>query len=94
MAELIISTGDAHVDSYTRTFDRLELRMTMWDDSSRRVLATGVVELHDSGTWDCDGIIRIPDLDADGLQGFGIVDTDGVVTLSFSAQGIDVGDLR
>ena len=92
MAEVLLVTGDSTVRRYTRTFDSLEVELTMWDESAKTLRAEGVTRLEDDGTHECDGVVRVPELDRldEGL-GYGIVDTDGNVTLRFRAHQLDVG---
>ena len=89
-AEVVLSTPDATVRRYTRTFDSLEVELTMWDESEKTLRAEGVSCLEDDGTHECDGLIRVPELDRpdEGL-GYGIVDTEGNVTLRFRAREVD-----
>ncbi len=86
----VLVTGDAHVASYTRTFDDLVVRLVLWDESVREVRFAGVGVLHDVGTWECDAIVRYPELDEpDGdRRGYAVIDTEANPTLTFSATDI------
>jgi hypothetical protein len=86
MTEVLAATGDAHVLAYRRTFDELEIEIETWDEELRVVRARGVVVLHDIGTWECDGVVRFPELDDGDLRGYAIVDTEDVATLTFNAR--------
>jgi hypothetical protein len=85
---VVLATGDAHVLEYRRTFDALEIAIVLWDESVRRIRAEGVVEVRDTGTWECDGLIRYPDLDGEDVLGYAIVDTDDMPTLIFNARNL------
>lgn len=83
-----MSTGDAHVAGYAVRFDLLSIELVLWDESRRVVEAWGVSELHDSGTWECDGIVRYHALDDGTRLGYAIVDTDDQRTLCFNASSL------
>lgn len=83
--EDVLTTGDAHVARYSRRFDELEIELVLWNEEHHLVRASGVERLHDSGTWECDGIIRYPDLDDETRLGYAIVDTEQQATLRFNA---------
>jgi hypothetical protein len=88
--ELLLPTGDATLRRYERTFDQLTIEITLWDESTKIVTAYGVTKLIDVGTWEVDALVHVPELDGDGLSGYGIVDTEDNLTLQFTAQRIDV----
>ncbi len=85
MDEVLRSTGDAVVERLALGRGSLELALRLWNDEIVLLRAEGVTFLEDRGTWECDAIVRQPDLDELGGRGFGVVDTDGVVTLRFRA---------
>jgi len=89
---VILATGDANVLDYTRTFEELVIRLQLWDESTRVITARGVTELHDTGTWECDALVRHAALDGDDRSGYAIVDTEGNPTLTFAATGLDLGE--
>jgi hypothetical protein len=89
---VVLATGDANVVDYTRTFDELVIRLQLWDESIREIKARGVTELHDTGTWESDALVRHPALDGDEQSGYAIVDTDGTPTLTFAAAELDLGE--
>jgi hypothetical protein len=91
MDDVLLATGDATVSSYTVRFDSLDIDLKLWDETTRRVRATGVSYLTDVGSWECDGIVRLPELDSEDGEGFGIVSTEGEATLKFRAKAIDLG---
>ena len=64
MSEVLLSTGDATVGSYTVNFDKLAIEITLWNETVRRISASGVTHVEDTGTWECDAIVRLPDLDS------------------------------
>ena len=78
--------------AYTRTFDGLVIRIQLWDESTRVITARGVTELHDTGTWECDALVRQAALDGDDRSGYAIVDTEGNPTLTFAARDLDLGE--
>ncbi len=80
--------GDAVVLSYERRFDRLELLIRLWDDAAATLIAEGVLVLEDSGTWECEGVVRLQSLDSKGALGYAIVDTDLTPTLRFTAAKV------
>jgi hypothetical protein len=82
---VLLATGDAHVQSYVRSFDVLEIDLVLWNEVRRVVRAEGVQELRDIGTWECDGIARFSPLDSGERLGYAVVDTDGRATLQFNA---------
>ena len=87
--EVVLATGDAHVAAYERTFDRLTVRLVLWDESDKELVATGVGSLQDTGTWECDALVRDPDFDDDdGRVGYAVIDTEGNRTLRFSASNL------
>ena len=86
--DVVLATGDAHVAAYERTFDRLVVRLVMWDESEKEVVATGVGRLQDAGTWECDAVVRDPSFDDDDRIGYAVIDTEGNRTLQFSACDI------
>lgn len=87
---LVHAFGDAVVVSYERTFDKLQISLRLWDESEARLLAEGVGHLEDTGTWECDGLVRDPSLDAGDLLGYAVVDTDAVPTLRFAARSVEL----
>jgi hypothetical protein len=87
--ETVLATGDTTLTHYVRTFDQLRLEIQLWDETAKIVTAFGVMKLTDVGTWELDGIVRVPDLDEDGLSGYGLVDTEGTLTLQFAATRIE-----
>jgi hypothetical protein len=87
--EIVRSTGDATLSTYSRTFDTLTLHLTLWDESPLQVTAHGVQSLLDEGSWEVDGIVRLPALDHDSVFGFGLIDTEGVVTMRFAALRLE-----
>lgn len=91
IGENVLVTGDAHVQEYSRTFDGLEIHVVLWDETVRRIRALDVGVLHDIGTWECDALVRYPSLDEGDRQGYAIIDTDGIPTLTFAAGEIDLG---
>lgn len=92
--DILLVTGDANVRSYERSFDQLRITLVLWDESTKVITATGVGRLEDSGTWECDAIVRYPPFDdeSSSSQGFAIIDVDGVPTLRFAATGINLDD--
>jgi hypothetical protein len=88
--DVLLATGDATLRRYERTFDTLTLELTMWDESTKVITARGVSLLEDAGTWEVDGIVRIPALDEGARQGFGLVDTERKVTLRFRCEALDL----
>jgi hypothetical protein len=88
--EPLLPTGDATLRCYERTFDQLTIEIALWDESTKIVTAFGVTDLVDVGTWEVDAIVRVPELDGDGLSGYGIVDTEDNLTLRFAAQRIEL----
>jgi hypothetical protein len=89
---VILTTGDANVLEYTRTFEELVIRLQLWDESTRVIRARGVTELHDTGTWECDALVRHPALDGEDRSGYAVVDTEGHPTLTFAATDLDLGE--
>ena len=88
--EVLRATGDATLDGYRVMFDRLVLALRLWDESEQELVAEGVNLLVDEGTHEVDGIVRVPELDAsDGRLGYGLIDTDGRLTLRFRAAAFD-----
>ena len=88
--EPLLATGDATLRRYERTFERLTLELQMWDETTRVITALGVTKLVDTGTWEVDGIVRVPELDEGELFGYGIIDTEGNLTLQFTALQLDL----
>lgn len=84
MSEVVAATGDAHVLVYRRTFDTLEIEL--WNEELQVIRDIGAGVLHDSGTWECDGVVRLPELDDGDLVGYAVVDTEDVATLRFNAR--------
>ena len=80
--------GDAVVLSYERTFSRLVLLIRLWDEATATLIAEGVQLLEDSGTWECEGIVRLESLDSKDVLGYAIVDTDSTPTLRFTAAKV------
>jgi hypothetical protein len=60
--DVLLATGDATLRRYERTFDRLTIELTMWDESVKTITAAGVTWLQDTGTWEVDGLVRVPAL--------------------------------
>ena len=50
MSEVLLSTGDATVGSYTVNFDKLAIEITLWNETVRRISASGVTHVEDTGT--------------------------------------------
>ena len=75
-----------------RTFEELVIRLQLWDESTRVITARGVTELHDTGTWECDALVRHAALDGDDRSGYAIVDTEGNPSLTFAATDLDLGE--
>jgi hypothetical protein len=88
--EPLLATGDATLQRYERTFERLTLELQMWDETTKVITASGVTKLVDTGTWEVDGIVRVPEFDDGELSGYGIVDTEGNLTLQFTALELDL----
>lgn len=90
--DILLTTGDANVRSYERSFEELHITLVLWDESTKVITATGVGRLEDSGTWECDAIVRYPPFDDESAsrQGYAIVDVEGEPTLRFAATGIDL----
>jgi hypothetical protein len=80
--------GDAVVVSYERTFSRLVLRIRLWDEATATLIAEDVQVLEDSGTWECEGVVRLESLDGEDALGYAIVDTDSTPTLRFTAAKV------
>lgn len=80
--------GDAVVLSYERTFSELRLLIRLWDDATATLVAEGVRVLEDSGTWECEGVVRLGSLDGEDALGYGIVDTESSPTLRFTAAKV------
>lgn len=89
MSDLVLSTGDAHMISYTRSSDLLTIELELWNELTKLIVAHGVRELHDVGTWECDAIVRDSSLDGDEVIGYAIVDTERNRTLRFNAERLD-----
>ncbi|HEY7069140.1 MAG TPA: hypothetical protein VH479_03460 [Acidimicrobiales bacterium] len=92
MTDVVLATGHAHVTAYHRTFDELVIRLQLWDESIREITARGVTEMHDTGTWESDALVRHPALDGHERAGYAIVDTGGAPTLTFAASDLDLGE--
>lgn len=91
MAEVVLSSPDATVRLYTRSFESLEIELTLWDETTKTRRAEGVSRLEDDGTHECDALVRVPELDGDDeTLGYGIVDVERNVTLRFRARRIDL----
>lgn len=88
--EVLRATSDATLRSYERSFDALTLELDLWDETTALITAAGVTLLVDTGTWEADAVVRVPELDGDGRLGYGIIDTEGTVTLRFAARRIDL----
>jgi hypothetical protein len=88
--EQLLPTGDATLRRYERAFDELTLELQLWDETTKIIKAFGVTQLCDVGTWEVDAIVRVPELDREGLSGYGILDTENNVTLRFIAQRIEL----
>jgi hypothetical protein len=86
--EVLLSLGDANLIGYVLENAALEVRIRLWDESTRFVRAEGVDLLENDGTWEVDGIVRQPQLDGDSRLGYGILDTSGNATLRFRAESI------
>ena len=89
--DVVSSLADATVRQYVRTFDTLTIELTLWNDQRGVVRAEGVTHLDDSGTHQCDALVRLPELDADGLGiGYAILNVEGKATLRFRARHVAV----
>ena len=56
----------------------------------RMVTLAGSAAVVDEGTHEVDGIVRVPELDtSDGRQGYGLIDTEGQLTMRFRAAAFD-----
>lgn len=86
--EVVLETPDATVRRYVREADRLILEIELWDESLTRLEATEVSVLLDTGAWESDAVVRVPELDAGQRLGYGIVSVDGELTLQFAAKGL------
>ena len=84
--------GDGVVLSYERTFSRLVLLTRLWDEGAATLIADGVQLLEDSGTSDCEGIVRLESLDSKDVLGYAIADTDSTPTRRFTAAKVLVLD--
>jgi hypothetical protein len=57
------------------------------------VHAEGVTRLEDDGTYECDALIRVPELEGSNeASGYGIIDVEVNVTLRFRTRRIDFDD--
>lgn len=75
---------DATLESYERDqTGQLTLRIRLWNDKVLEVLATGTDKVEDLGACEIDALVS---LDVNGVDGYGIVDSDGNVTLRFVAE--------
>lgn len=88
----MLATGDAYVKEYRRTFEELVIVVLLWDESIREIRARDLGELHDTGTYECDALVRRPELDGDGRTGYAVIDAEGNATLTFSARELDLGE--
>lgn len=88
--EVVLSTPDSTLRTYSRAFDRLTLEFEMWDDSTKQVIAFGVTRLEDDGTWEADALVRVPELDGATTTGYGVINVEGALTLRFAANRIEV----
>lgn len=86
--EVVKVVSDAVILSYLRTFDHLVIRLQLWDEEEATLIGAGVGRLEDTGTWECDGVVRLTDLDEPGRCGFAILDTDANQTLRFVASSL------
>ncbi|MFG1606761.1 hypothetical protein [Actinoplanes sp. NPDC049265] len=89
---VVLATGDATMKSYVRTFDTLTIELTLWNEKTQRIEATGVTRLEDDGTWEAEALIRLPALDGPGREGFAVIDVEDNPTLRFAATGLQIGD--
>lgn len=83
--EIVRTTGDAYVLGYSVALGRLVIDVRYWNDEMGQIVATDLRCLTDGGTYECDAIVRVPELDSDDGRGYGVVSADGMVTLRFSA---------
>ena len=88
--DVLLVTGDATLRRYERTFETLTLELTMWDESTKVITARGVSLLQDNGTWEVDGVVRVPVLDEGSHRGYGLVDTEQNITLQFRCEALDL----
>jgi hypothetical protein len=88
--EVVLSTPDSTLRTYSRAFDCLTLEFEMWDESTKQVNAFGVTRLEDDGTWEADALVRVPELDAGTKTGYGVINVEGALTLRFVADRIEV----
>lgn len=86
--EVLKILSDAVVLSYERSFDRLVVSLRLWNEEAASLVVDGVTWLEDTGTWECDGVVRLSTLDTTDGYGFGIVDTDSNSTLRFVARRV------
>lgn len=87
---IVLDTSDGTLVRYSREFDRVTFEFKLWDETVQQVVAVGVTRLEDSGTWEVDAVVRVPEWDGDGGQGFGIVNVADEVTLRFAAECLDL----
>jgi hypothetical protein len=91
VAEVVFPLSDATVRQYVRTSDTLRIELTLWNEEHGALRAGGVTYLEDSGTHECDALVRQPQLDAAELGlGYAIVDVEGNATLRFRASTVDL----
>ena len=76
--------SDATLEGYERDLSQsLILRIRMWNDELLELAASDLTHLEDDGTWEVDAIVT---LKVAGGDGFGILDTEGNVTMRFLAS--------
>ena len=85
---VVLAAGDATMKSYRRTFDTLTIELTLWNETTQRIEATGVTRLEDDGTWEAEALIRLPELDGPAGRGYGVIDTEDNATLRFVARDV------
>ena len=80
------SLADARLEGYERDANScLRLRIRLWNDELLELAAPDLTYLVDNGTWDIDAIVH---LDVAGDEGFGILSSEGKVTLRFLAKAL------
>ena len=73
--EVVLATGDATLISNEVKGSDLLLTLRQWDDSIRLFIAREADVVSDAGTWEVDGIVRLPGLDAqDGKRGYALIE--------------------
>ncbi len=84
--DVLKAFGDAYLTVYRKSFDRIEIDIRLWDETVAQIVAEQVGSVEDSGTWECEGLVRLSA--ADGHPRFAIVDTEQNPTLRFEAGRI------